>query len=78
MLLLLQKLYSMAEFKYNRIKIALVEHDRTNVWLAEHMGESTMTINRWASNKSQPSIEQLVEISKLLYMDVRELLTPTK
>ncbi len=68
----------MAEFKYNRIKIALVEHDRTNVWLAERMGKSTMTISRWASNKSQPSIEQLVEISKLLDMDVRELLTPTK
>lgn len=68
----------MAEFKYNRIKIALVERDRTNVWLAERMGKSTMTISRWASNKSQPSIEQLVEISKLLDMDVRELLTPTK
>lgn len=75
---MLQNLYTMAEFKYNRIKIALVERDRTNVWLAERMGKSTMTISRWASNKSQPSIEQLVEISKLLDMDVRELLTPTK
>lgn len=40
----------------NRIKVVLVEKQRTNRWLAEQMGKSENTISRWCSNKSQPSI----------------------
>lgn len=43
----------------NRIKVVLVEKQRTNRWLAEQMGKSENTISRWCSNKSQPSIAQL-------------------
>ena len=58
----------------NRIKVTLVEKQKTNRWLAEQMGKSENTISRWCSNKSQPSIAQLQEIENLLYVDVRELL----
>ena len=50
----------------NRIKIALAEQNKTNRWLAEKTGKSDITISRWVQNKTQPSLEQLVEIC-LLY-----------
>ena len=58
----------------NRIKVTLVEKQKTNRWLAEQMGKSENTISRWCSNKSQPSIIQLQEIANLLDVDVRVLL----
>ncbi len=58
----------------NRIKVILVEKQKTNRWLAEQMGKSENTISRWCSNKSQPSIVQLQEIANLLDVDVRDLL----
>ena len=48
----------------NRIKIALAERNKTNRWLAEKTGKSDITISRWVQNKTQPSLEQLVEIAK--------------
>ena len=62
----------------NRIKVVLVEKQKTNRWLAEQMGKSENTISRWCSNKSQPSIAQLQEIANLLDVDVRNLIMPTK
>lgn len=58
----------------NRIKVTLVEKQKTNRWLAEQMSKSENTISRWCSNKSQPSIAQLQEIANLLDVDVRVLL----
>lgn len=62
----------------NRIKITLVEKQKTSRWLAVQMGKSENTISRWCSNKAQPSIAQLQEIAKWLDVDVRTLITPTK
>ncbi len=58
----------------NRIKVTLVEKQKTNRWLAEQMGKSENTISRWCSNKSQPSIAQLQEIANLLEVDIHSLL----
>ena len=62
----------------NRIKVTLVEKQKTNRWLAEQLGKSENTISRWCSNKSQPSIAQLQEIANLLDVDVRNLICPLK
>ena len=62
----------------NRIKVTLVEKQKTNRWLAEQMGKSENTISRWCSNNSQPSIIQLQEIANLLDVDVRVLLKSQK
>lgn len=62
----------------NRIKVTLVEKQKTSRWLAEQMGKSENTISRWCSNKSQPSIAQLQEIAKWLDVDVRVLLKSQK
>ena len=58
----------------NRLKVALVERQKTSKWLAEQMEKSETTVSRWASNKRQPSVEQLFEIARLLGMDVKDLL----
>ena len=58
----------------NRIKVALVEHQKTSKWLAEQMEKSDTTVSRWVSNKIQPSVEQLFEIARILNMNVKDLL----
>ena len=58
----------------NRIKIALAERNKTNRWLAEKTGKSDITISRWVLNKTQPSLEQLVEIAKVLEISPKDLI----
>lgn len=62
----------------NRIKVVLVEKQRTSKWLAEQLGKSENTISKWCSNKVQPSLDSLVEIAKILDVDVKDLLVSTK
>lgn len=58
----------------NRIKIVLAERNKTNRWLAEKTGKSDITISRWVQNKTQPSLEQLVEIAKVLEISPKDLI----
>lgn len=62
----------------NRIKIVLVEHNRTGKWLAEQLNKNEATVSRWCTNESQPSLDTLIKISEVLNVDVRDLLVPTK
>ena len=62
----------------NRIKIALAEQNKTNRWLAEKTGKSDITISRWVQNKTQPSLEQLVEIAKALEISPKDLINDIK
>lgn len=62
----------------NRIKAVLAEKQLTSKWLAEQLGKSENTISKWCSNKVQPSLENLVEIARILDVDVRELIVSTK
>jgi len=62
----------------NRLKAALAEQGRTNKWLAEMMRKNETTISKWCTNEVQPSVENLVEIAKLLEVDVKELINSTK
>lgn len=62
----------------NRIKIVLVEQNRTGKWLAEQLNKNEATVSRWCTNESQPSLDTLIKISEVLNVDVRDLLMPTK
>ena len=62
----------------NRIKVVLVEQQKTGKWLAEQMGKSTCTVSKWCSNTNQPDLATLDKIATLLNVDIRELLTPSK
>lgn len=59
--------------KLNRIKVVLVDSGKTNKWLAEQLGKDPATVSKWCTNVSQPSLETLLMISKLLDVDVNEL-----
>jgi len=60
--------------RFNRIKIVLIEKDKTNLWLADKMGITPAAVSRWCTNDAQPSLETLFKISKILGVDVTELL----
>ena len=59
---------------YNRLKLVLVEHQKTGKWLAEQLGRSTCTVSKWCSNTVQPDLRTLNEIANLLHIDVKDLL----
>ena len=61
----------------NRIKVVLVEKQKTGKWLAEQLGKSNCTISKWCSNTIQTDLQTLDKISQLLEVDRRELLTPS-
>jgi transcriptional regulator with XRE-family HTH domain len=61
----------------NRLKVVLVENKKTSKWLAGKLGKDPATISKWCTNSSQPSLETLIEIAKVLEIDVRDLIVPT-
>lgn len=67
----------MTVIHYNRIKAVLAEKGKSNKELAEAMGLVEQTVSRWCTNRRQPPIEKLYEISKILKVDIRDLLVPT-
>ena len=64
----------MMEQSVNRIRVALAEQNKTNRWLAEQMGKSEITISRWVQNKTQPSLEQLLQVAKFLSVSPKDLI----
>ena len=66
----------MNEVYLNRIRVVLADKQITNHWLAKQLGVTDMTVSRWTTNKNQPSTSQLINISKILDVDLKELLEP--
>lgn len=62
----------------NRIKEVLKQQGRSQIWLAEQIGKSYNVVTNYCNNHSQPSILVLNSISKILDIDVRELLVSNK
>ncbi|CUO87036.1 helix-turn-helix transcriptional regulator [Parabacteroides distasonis] len=62
----------------NRIKVVLVEKKRTNKWLAEQLGKDPATVSKWCTNTSQPGLETLLQIARVLEVDVKDLLHSTR
>ncbi len=62
----------------NRLKVVLVEQNKTGKWLAETLGKNEATISRWCTNEMQPSLGTLVRIANALDADVKDLLISTK
>lgn len=58
----------------NRLKIVLVEKKKTSKWLSEQLKITPSTVSKWCTNTSQPDIETLIRISKLLGVELEELL----
>lgn len=60
--------------KLNRIKGALADAGKTNLWLAEQVGRDPVTVSKWCTNSSQPDLQTLSRIAEVLQVDIRELL----
>lgn len=58
----------------NRIKVVLVEKNKTGKWLAEPLDRDPASISRWCSNSIQPSIDTLDKVADLLGVIRREFL----
>ena len=58
----------------NRIKEVLKDKGISQTWLAKQTGKSYNTINEYARNVRQPSIEFLYEIAEILNIEAKELL----
>ena len=58
----------------NRIKVVLADKNKTNKWLAEQLGKDPATVSKWCTNTSQPGIETLIEIARILDVEVGDLL----
>jgi transcriptional regulator with XRE-family HTH domain len=62
----------------NRLKAVLADSGKTNKWLAEQLSKDPVTISKWCTNTVQPDLQTLSKISKLLDVDIRELLVSNK
>lgn len=63
--------------KLNRLKVVLVEKEKSGKWLADQLGKSTCTVSKWCSNTTQPDLQTLRKIAQLLNVDTRDLLIPS-
>ena len=62
--------------RLNRIKVVLVDKQKSNKWLAEQVGKDPATISKWVTNTTQPNLETLLLIAKVLDVNVNELVRP--
>ena len=62
----------------NRIKEVLDEKGIKQTWLAEQLGKSYNMVNAYVQNRQQPRLETLMDIAKILDVDVKELIISNK
>ncbi|WP_440427536.1 helix-turn-helix transcriptional regulator [Prevotella merdae] len=58
----------------NRIKVVLVEKQKTGKWLAEQLGKSNCTVSKWCSNTIQPDLKTFAQIASLLNVKITDLI----
>lgn len=61
--------------KLNKIKDVLDSKGISQTWLAKQLGKSFSTVNCYARNKYQPDLETLLEISNILEVNLKDLIT---
>lgn len=58
----------------NRIRVVLAERDLNNKWFADKLGKDQATVSKWITNITQPNLETMMQIAKLLEAQVDDLL----
>lgn len=64
--------------KLNRIKDVLEERGISQTWLAKKLDKSFGMVNAYACNRTQPSLEILMQIADILNVDLKDLITDKK
>ena len=62
------------ETNINRLKEVLAEKKRTNKWLCEQLNVNPSTVSKWCTNSSHRDIETLIKISRLLDVELNDLM----
>ncbi|MBK7735028.1 MAG: helix-turn-helix transcriptional regulator [Chitinophagaceae bacterium] len=62
----------------NRIKEVLKDKGISQTWLADKMEKSDNTINEYARNVRQPSLEDLYRIAEILDVDIKVLIVSNR
>ena len=73
-----RSLMYMSTTNLNRLKVVLVEQNKTGKWLAEQLGKSTCSVSKWCQNTVQPDLQTLDKISRLLDVNIKDLLVDNK
>ena len=58
----------------NRLKVILAEKKKSNLWLSKELGCSPTTVSKWCTNSSQPPLEMLMKIAKVLEIEIMDLI----
>lgn len=51
----------------------LVDKGKTNRWLATQLGKDPATVSKWCTNSAQPTLETMMQIAKLLNVEMNDL-----
>lgn len=57
----------------NRLKVVLAEKKKSNLWLSRQLGCAPTTVSKWCTNSSQPPLESLMKITRLLGVEFKDL-----
>ena len=60
----------------NRLRVIIAEKNLTNKWISQQLGVGQATISKWVQNNAQPNLEMLIKLSKLLNVDINDLIRP--
>lgn len=58
----------------NRIKEVLEQKGISQTWLAKQLGKSFNTVNAYVCNRTQPTLETLLQISLILNVSLKDLI----
>ena len=64
-------------YALNRIKEVLDEKGITQTWLAKKLDKSFNSVNSYVYNRSQPNLETLLQISQILNVNMKDLISET-
>lgn len=57
----------------NHLKVILAEKKKSNLWLFKQLGCAPTTVSKWCTNSSQPPLESLMKITRLLGVEFKDL-----
>lgn len=63
----------MSNKNLNRLKVVLAEKGLSNKWLSEQLGITQATVSKWVTNTSQPNLDMLIKLSKVLDVEIQDL-----
>lgn len=61
--------------KLNRIKEVLEDKGISQTWLSKRLNKSFNSVNSYVCNRTQPNLETLLQISQILQVDLKDLIS---